>query len=778
MPEYLNPAFRNWTGKWIWTQECDKNTFCYFRKNFHVEKKEKIRVYITADTRYRLYINGNYIRNGSVQSQPYNQYFDEQEITEWVQEGENAFCVEVYYGGHIHDTRGGILAEVEAEGGKILLASGSEFKVKEAVAWKKDTWGQWINRFAPYQEVFDAGLEPEGWKKVGFDDSSWNDACVIEGRNGMEAAPVQGPWSRISRRPIPDMKLTVRVPKIVKEEECLYLMNRFRSQDLSMSLSQPGEPVCHSQISHIETGEGEQIQVVCGMDDPYGGVYNPVLLLDFGQQVTAYLELELEGCAGQSVEIGYAERLVNGFFNNVLEGQFADQYILKDGEQSFRTFHWRGFRYVRLIFKNCKMPLRIIGIKGILSQYPFEERGKFLSEDQELNQVFDICKKTVDLCCNEAIVDTPWREQSQWMGDVAAVTLGGIYGLYGEELLPSKFLIQSAANQLQTGLISNVTNTTAEGYLGCMIDYNFWWVISVWEHYMYTGDEKLLHKLYPVICRVMMAADDFRDQYGMLNRMPYTIFIDWAANDKRGECGPLNALYYGALKILEKMAGYKGDAYMEEYAKEASSLIERNFSERFWDEERKMFADANDEEHLSEVVSEAGNMLPVYFGLASKQQTEMVINRIFLDEEILYVEACPFLALYTLKAAALSGRTDLAIRMIKDKWYGRFVKRGLSSTAEEWSINGSYRNGEFLPIFRSLSHAWSAGPAEFLLKDLNQLKILEPGGRKVSLKLQRLPEDYRVEYPLKYGSIKIVQEKGKIYWSASGEIEVITAPSA
>lgn len=101
------------------------------------------------------------------------------------------------------------------------------------------------------------------------------------------------------------------------------------------------------------------ISVTCRMDDPYGGVYNPVLLLDFGEEVTAYLELELEGIAGQTVEIGYAERLVNGFFNNALECQFADQYTLKDGKQRFRTFHWRGFRYVRLIFKDCSEPLKI-----------------------------------------------------------------------------------------------------------------------------------------------------------------------------------------------------------------------------------------------------------------------------------------------------------------------------------------------------------------------------------------------------------------------------------
>lgn len=75
------------------------------------------------------------------------------------------------------------------------------------------------------------------------------------------------------------------------------------------------------------------------MDGEFGGVYNPTILLDFGQVLTAYFEIELEGKAGQKIEIGYAERLVNGAFNNALECQFADCYTLKEGRQTFRSFN-------------------------------------------------------------------------------------------------------------------------------------------------------------------------------------------------------------------------------------------------------------------------------------------------------------------------------------------------------------------------------------------------------------------------------------------------------
>ena len=121
MTNYLKRDMRNWNGHWIWCEDAvKKNSFCYFRKEFLVRKGEKVHIFLTADTRYRMYINGAFVRNGPVQSQPYNQYYDEQDITPWVKEGTNVLGVEVYYGGHIKDTRGGLLADVETEEGTIL----------------------------------------------------------------------------------------------------------------------------------------------------------------------------------------------------------------------------------------------------------------------------------------------------------------------------------------------------------------------------------------------------------------------------------------------------------------------------------------------------------------------------------------------------------------------------------------------------------------------------------------------------------------------------------
>ena len=73
----------HWQGKWIWGVDDGKqeNSFYYFRKEFEIEDlddflKEDTKLFISADTRYQLYLNGTFLGEGSLQSQPYFMYYD------------------------------------------------------------------------------------------------------------------------------------------------------------------------------------------------------------------------------------------------------------------------------------------------------------------------------------------------------------------------------------------------------------------------------------------------------------------------------------------------------------------------------------------------------------------------------------------------------------------------------------------------------------------------------------------------------------------------------
>ena len=87
--------------KWIWLpgwkEEVEEDCrLAYFRKQFRVkEVPESCKVRISADSRYKLYVNGKFAELGPSRGDRQVWYVDEVEISSFLQEGENVLAVEV-----------------------------------------------------------------------------------------------------------------------------------------------------------------------------------------------------------------------------------------------------------------------------------------------------------------------------------------------------------------------------------------------------------------------------------------------------------------------------------------------------------------------------------------------------------------------------------------------------------------------------------------------------------------------------------------------------------
>jgi hypothetical protein len=491
------------------------------------------------------------------------------------------------------------------------------------------------------------------------------------------------------------------------------------------------------------------------MDKVFDGIYDPCILLDFGKVITAYVELELEGVEDGRVDIGYAERLVDGFFNNSIEGAFANRLIMKNGRQVFRSFAWRGFRYIRLRFGYCFENVKIHSVKALVTTYPFEEKGLFNCSDSRTNKIYDICKNTIRLCSNEYLMDTPQREQAQWLGDVSAITQGGIYACFGDTVLIEKFFRQSSWCQKPTGFIDNITNSLSSQWQNVIPDFSLWWIQAIWKHYMYCGDAGWIHNMYPHVVKIIQTFLLYIDENGLLNDMPYWAFIDWAPVNCKGECTALNAHFYGTLETVGKMAELKGDKYTVELTEEVRSGMRENFAERLYNPDTGCFADSSVNGALSEEISEHGNFSSILWGLCDEEKVDGIINKFYIEKPIEFTEAQPFYTSVVLRALEKAGRFDLAIQIVQDRWGNRFVNRGETSCYEEWYMNGSWRDGDFEGFMRTLSHAWSAFPAEFLTANMIGLEIIEPGCGKIRLSPMQTDFDYDVKYPTPKGIVHV-----------------------
>ncbi|RMD75018.1 MAG: hypothetical protein D6820_15545, partial [Lentisphaerae bacterium] len=604
----LFPAPRQWYASWIWLGESQPNIEKLFRSRFEVPKETVARLYVTADTRYRVYLDGERLGDGPPASFPHLTYYDCYSVT--LTSGWHVLAASVHFIGQNSGSRGGFLAELIDEDGNVLTATNESWLACEGRAWEIASYNFSMNHFSPYQEIFDARRMPVAWNTLDGSEEGWRQAEVITGRNG-NAVPQTGPWSCLVPRDIPFLREQHLVAeKIYATGEITDLAARKRPNDLSIPLSAALAPLKYATIQHAEgfCGDDGDILMQCStqhFDHVFDGVYCPAVILDFGRIVTGRIALDVTGPAGAQLSFGYAERLIDGHFNIAIEGSFADSYILKDGGQTWQTRAWRAFRYLRIQLRECFEPLRIHRLEVIEEQYPFVEKGRFQSSDEELQKIWEISRATLQLCAKEGLYDTPWRETAQWLGDVAAVTVPGIHTCYADLQITGKFFRQSGLTSQPTGLLSNLSNVLrTERFLGSIPDYSLWWLMGLMEHYRFSGDARWLHEFYPEAVRIIRTHRNWMTEEGLLCNVPFWMFIDWAPVDRRGFSAAYNAIFAGALKTFCEWAEHVNDSYWLNIAQSMLHRLQEAFVPMFFNEEKGVLVDAVTGQGPSATVSE------------------------------------------------------------------------------------------------------------------------------------------------------------------------------
>ena len=213
------PEVKKWQADWIWERPSGpiyrvgslKNIFTYFRKTFdYPGGGKKVVAHISADSRYRLYVNGQYLGRGPARFDPTWPYYDEFDIASVLRPGKNVIAVLVHYygektGWYLGGVRPGLLFECSIEG-----AGGGPTLVKTDATWKylrAPMWDQHAPRVSSalgFTELYDAGKEVEGWNLPEFDDSSWQRPHVISRESGDQppwGTPVRGTtWCLVTYR--------------------------------------------------------------------------------------------------------------------------------------------------------------------------------------------------------------------------------------------------------------------------------------------------------------------------------------------------------------------------------------------------------------------------------------------------------------------------------------------------------------------------------------------------------------------------------------------------
>ncbi len=294
----------NWQAKWIWSLE--PNAYIYVRREIDIDTPLLSAVaLVSCFSEYKLYINGRYIGRGPGPCVGTLYYYDEYDVTYALRSGKNviaAICRNV----GINISNGspsnvGFLLQLETTyfdttqsvEKKSTLATDENWKVRVAEEWDSDS----IRKCSAlgFQEVYDSRLKPVGWNVVGFDDSSWEQAIVMEASINWHEQLVPKPIPHLREREIfPKRVLSKGVVGSTDKNGFDDAMEIFRE----IKLPDPLAVRCSSNLLYTMSE--------CAVVFPGRTAY---LVLDFGKEVVGFPLLRIRDGGQCVIDLRYFETL-------------------------------------------------------------------------------------------------------------------------------------------------------------------------------------------------------------------------------------------------------------------------------------------------------------------------------------------------------------------------------------------------------------------------------------------------------------------------------------
>jgi alpha-L-rhamnosidase len=346
----LEPKAGAWTAQWIDAGEGipvnDFGRVFYVRKSFDTRNPAAFsRVYVSADSRYKLWVNGVLAARGPARFDPLHQQYDTLDLSSLIREGGNVIAAEIMYWGEGEPSRGGPIFQMSARPAFVFetdeLKSDRTWKALISQGMSAPGWEN-VSKVAGYfagnwLEQVDARKLPVGWEQPGFDDTAWSNAREITRAEIWGEGDTRAPWKLLPRQIGPVEERSPEPARAVQSG----LVNPVKpkppfSFEVTPNAGTPSLPI-------TLPGDGQVHYVV----------------FDAGRLVTAFPRLELEAGDGAVVEVAYAEAPSVNFrkdrrdvlADKRVEG-INDIYVTRSGRQAFEPFFHRTFWYVRVAVKS------------------------------------------------------------------------------------------------------------------------------------------------------------------------------------------------------------------------------------------------------------------------------------------------------------------------------------------------------------------------------------------------------------------------------------------
>ena len=502
-----------------------------------------------------------------------------------------------------------------------------------------------------------------------------------------------------------------------------------------------GEPITEQEIlapaSLIVTPKGERV-------------------LDFGQNMTGYVSLQIKGNKGERVVLSHAEVLDSegNFYNaNYRDARNILTFVLSGGDDFFKPqFSFQGFRYVR-IDEYPDGDIDVEGFRAVVVHSDMERIGHFTCGDAKINQLYHNIIWGQKSNYLDIPTDCPQRnERLGWTGDAQVFCrVGGIN--YDVSRFFAKWLSDLRLEQEPDGAIYGTCpeafgmhnrehSRIATGW-GDVV------TIAPWTMYELYGDKKVLEDNFEMMCRwvgYMRSAGP--EEYLWLGGYHYG---DWLAMDAGGDTyvgatsdDLIASAYFAYSTELVIKAGKVLGKDVTEYQKLYENVVSA-FRARFMKDGLPLEVTPPEvlNGNVKTGMTQTAITLILHFGLYEENEREGLINKL---EELIHGfgdrMSTGFLGTpYILHVLSSNGKQELAYKLLFNEdnpsWLYS-VNHGATTMWEHW--NSIKEDGSFWSTdMNSFNHYAYGAVGDWLYGVVSGIKINDGGAGYKSVTLAPVP---------------------------------------
>ncbi len=674
---------RQWNAHWIAAPNDEGTEYgvYYFRKHIKLNTKPtSFTVHVSADNRYKLFVNGVQVSLGPARGDLYYWNYETVDLASYLNAGTNTIAAEVW-----NEANKRPEAQVTLRTAFIVQGNtATEEILNTNDSWKciRDKGHHPIPGFyfaASGGEMVDMNKSVMDWSATNFDDANWPAAAnLFEGRlKGMS----DGFGWMLVPSPIPEEELTYqRIPSL-REAVGVAIPSTFPNTKAPVTIP------ANTTVS---------------------------MLLDQTYLTNAYPTLNFSGGKDAGISLSYAESLFDNISKfgmrksnrNEVEGKdFSGRTdsIISNGktDQSYTTLNFRTYRYIRIFVKTQNDPLVIDDLYGTFTGYPFKVNAVFNTSDKEnaeIKNILDIGWRTARLNAVETYTDCPYYEQLQYIGDTRIQAMVSYY-YSGDDRLARNALDLMDHSRLPEGVTLSRYPTHSTQVIST---FSLWYIGMLHDYWMYRNDSGFIKEKLVGERAILDFFSKYQQPDGSLKNTPYWTFVDWA-NGKDWFVGspPKGGDGASAIIDLQLLWAYQWAAAMEAkmgmksfadmYNKKASQL-KQTIQKKYWSTEKRLFADTEDKQ----LFSQHANSLAILTGMVKPTDMKAVCNALLTDNTL---TQCTIYFKYYLHMALVKGGLGNDYIKWLDVWRNN-IKMGLTTWAEVSDLENT----------RSDCHAWGSSP--------------------------------------------------------------------